>query len=345
MWARTIPATACVAILALFVSMGAVPAFAKQARGVAIQEAPGTPLDGRIVISPGAEVVPGQPGKRVVRKVLLQNRQKAEVTFDLVTAEVVGSSSEQIVDIRYERPRGGAAGWTKLAVAEVTVPPGATATIDVTIAVPKSAPPGSKALAVAATQRTTFDATGGGAGVTPVFRAVAIFIVDLPGDAAIDEDIATVDLRPKARFDGRLRTEGKPPTVAVAYRNEGARLLKPAGVVRVKNLFGGAVKEYAVGDVTVYPEGENRIEVELGKLPRIGLFSVDMQLTSEGRTRTYDLGRFLRAPAWLLVATIALLLAGIALAGWWLWNRRTRNSDEWDSGSDEDDDDLDDHPR
>lgn len=312
---------------------------ATSAAGFSIQKNPGSNLDGKIVLSPAAERVSTvstdgggaiAPGMRVTRQVLVQNRSTQTTQFDLDISQVVGSNAEVVVEIRHG-VRQGAAAWAQLERRYIELAPGEVATVNVTIDIPKAVKPGSKPFAVTATQRAATTQTTG-AGVTPIFRQVAIFIVELPGDAPTGgkitraEVVAASDTLRRARgADGRLIPfyPGKQAMRAVVeFENTGERLLTPEGRIEVRNVFGKVVHRYPVKRFTVYPEGEAGIQMDLRKLPSFGMFRASLELESEAGKQTRKLGSFVLAPWWVMgLLAAAVIYAGYQAVRWWLDRR------------------------
>lgn len=298
-----------------------------------------TNLDGKVLVSPAAERIttmqadggdPIAPGKQVIRPLLVQNRSEKTADFDLDVAQVVGSNAEDIVEVRHG-VRQGSAAWVTLERQTLTLKPGDTATVLVTIAIPKLVKPGSKAFAVTVTQRGAQVQTKG-AGVTPIFRQIAIYIVDLPGDAPIkgkivsarvtsDEDTLRAVRGEKPRTKGFFLGE-QHLSFSLTYKNSGDRLLTPEGSVQVKDLIGREVARYNIKRFTVYPEGENAIQFEMKKLPMFGILRAHVVLESDAGKQSHTLGWIIVAPKWALYVLAALLLVIAFKTVRWFMHRR-----------------------
>lgn len=367
-----ISAPVLAALIAATTSILVMLTAASPAHAFQIKPNPNTNLDGKIVLSPAAERIttddpeggkPIGPGMTVTRYVLLQNRAKKRTKFTLDISQVVGSNADDIVEVRHGI-RESAAGWVLLERNAVELNPGDMATIKLTIAIPKGVKPGSKAFAISATQASAPVETEG-AGVTPIFRQVAIFIVDLPGTAPIEGEFTRLYMRSstdtlrsvagkKAKVNRHLYVGKHELTLVMEYTNGGERLLTPQGEVEVRDLFDRVVARYPVPRFTVYPEGAAAQQIELRKLPKVGIFRVQVVLSSDAGQQKRKLPRFLLIPSWLLWGTIALVVLIVARVAWGVWQRRRYG--EWldedlddesleEDGEDDDldfDDDLDD---
>jgi hypothetical protein len=329
-----------VAVPLLLVPSGA-PAFQVKDQGTA-------GLDGKVVMSPAAERIEtiepdsGEqvaPGSVVKRAVIIHNRTKDTVEFDMDVAQVVGSDAELIVEVRHG-VREGAAAWVELEKTSFALKPGQQGTMIVTIRIPENVKPGSKPFAVTATQRTQQVQTQG-AGIAPQFKQVAIFIVELPGDAPVkggltnasitsaQKGIAAAQNGEQSPKNARLyigpgMTDNHRLTLSAEYENKGERLLKPTGRVIVKDIFGRTAGSYDIKEFTVYPGGEAAQTVELKGLPSLGIFSATVELQSEptGKQKT-TLPRFVMIPKWFLAAAGALLVYLLfKLVKWRLAKRR-----------------------
>ena len=330
-----------------------------------MQHNPNANLDGKIVLSPAAERItttepegsqPIGPGIKVIRYILLQNRSKAVLEFDLEVSEVVGSNAEDIVEVRHGS-HSGAAAWVQIERQQLKLKPGATATVQLTIAIPRAVKPGSKSFAVTATQRSAPVASKG-AGVTPVFRQVAIFIVDLPGPAPIKGRITQAAMtsssdtlrsagtrreRKRKFFLGKHRL-----TFTMAYENKGERLLVPEGSIEVRDMFNRVIKRYPVKRFTVYPAGEAAATIDMRQMPSFGAFRARLTLNSDAGKQERKLGWVILVPKWLLFALGAVAGYGLYLLVRLINERRRYGKwedyvgDGGEGGGDEDDDDDDD---
>lgn len=305
-------------------------------------------LDGKVLMSPAADRIetvqpdggePIGPGSTVRRSIVLHNRTTDTIAFDLDVAQVVGSTAELVVEVRHG-VREGAAAWVQLERPSLTLKPGQQGTVGVTIRIPRRIRPGSKPFAVTATQRPQ-QSQQQGAGIAPEFRQVAIFILELPGDAPVEGRFteATITSVQASREAGR---SGKPAPkdkrvyispgwtdthdlrLTTEFVNKGERLLNPSGRVEVRDLFGRVVQRYKLDEFTVYPGGESAGLVELDGLPSLGVFRVRVEIESQaGGRQSVTLPRFVFLPKWfLLAATLLLLYLAWTLATAWLRRRR-----------------------
>jgi hypothetical protein len=356
---RTLLTCATLALLAGAITSG-------QALAFRVESGSTTSLDGKILLSPAATRITtvddqggGQvgPGTTARRTVIIQNRSANTVDFDLDVAEVVGSTAEEVVEVR-AGSRGGAAAWVTLERQSVRLKSGQTGFIDLKVAVPKAVKPGSKPFAVTVTQRSApTDQPAGGAGVQPIFRQVAIFIVELPGARPKGGRISRAELvavsdrnREEDRFlpiyPGKQRMRA-----VIEYRNDGEVLLSPKGHLVVRNIWGSVVRRYKIEGLTAYPQGSNAKDIDLTKLPSFGFFRAKVELDGEMGPQKKEMGTFIILPWWMLIG-IALLLAFAIyqLVRWWLERRRLikelmeeeEDAGEWDDDDGALDDDL--HP-
>ncbi len=338
---RTLSIASVLVPCALLLGAPTAPAFQVKDQGTA-------GLDGKVVMSPAAErietVDPGGgdqigPGDTIIRPVIIHNRTEDTVDFDMDVAQVVGSSAELVVEVRHG-VREGAAAWVELEKSSFSLKPGQQGTMLVTIRIPKTIKPGSKPFAVTATQRTTQVQTEG-AGIAPQFKQVAIFILEIPGDAPVEGTLTKATITSAQKSIDSARKGKQPPTnsrlyvspnwtdshrltLSAEYENTGERLLKPKGEIVVKDIFGRVAQKYAIEEFTVYPEGEAAKTVELKDLPSLGLFTATVELESEqtGKQNT-TLPRFILMPKWFLFAAIAFVLYWLfRLAKWQVGRRR-----------------------
>lgn len=331
------------ALVALAAGPSSSPAFQVEDRGTA-------GLDGKVVMSPAAERIEtvdpdgGQqigPGDTIVRPVIIHNRTKETVEFDMDVAQVVGSTADLVVEVRHG-VREGAAAWVTLEKSSFKLKPGQQGTMLVTVKIPKSVKPGSKPFAVTATQRTKQVQTQG-AGIAPQFKQVAIFILELPGDAPVKGTLTKASITSAQKGIAAARKGDKPPvnaryyvsphmtdkhklTLSTEYKNTGERLLKPHGRVIVKDIFGREAGTYDIPEFAVYPEGEAAQTIELKGLPSLGIFQAKVELESEPTGKqTTTLPRFALIPKWFLLAAGAFLIYWLYRLVRWQLRRRA----EW----------------
>jgi hypothetical protein len=331
-----------------------------------VKENPNASLDGKTVLSPAAERISTLkpdggdligPGSTVKRTLLLQNRTDKPVEFDLAVSQVVGADAEDIVEVRHNVHEGAAA-WVTLERNSVKLKSGATAGIQVTIAIPKAVKPGSKPFAVSATQRSAPTQTKG-AGVTPIFRQIAIYVIDLPGDAPVNGNFTKGNLI--SSNDSQRSAEGKGDrwlplytstgkdkdklSAVVEYKNTGERLLNPTVRIEVSDIFGRSVKKYTSDQkFTVYPEGSNAATINLTKLPTWGVLRVKATVESDAGKDTKTIGTAIMLPWWVKwVALAGMLYLGYKVARWWIERRNLLYGDDIDYGEEDDLAHLDDH--
>ena len=327
-------------VLAALVGAPPAPAFQVKDQGTA-------GLDGKVVMSPAAERIETVdvgggdqigPGDTIIRPVIIHNRTKETVDFDMDVAQVVGSNAELVVEVRHG-VREGAAAWVELEKSSFSLKPGQQGTMLVTIRIPKDIKPGSKPFAVTATQRSQQVQTEG-AGIAPQFKQVAIFILELPGDAPVEGKLTNASITSAQKSLDSARSGKQPPknsrfyvspkwtdthrlTLSAEYENTGERLLKPKGEVVVTDIFGRVAQKYPIEEFTVYPGGEAAQTVELKDLPSLGIFTASVELESEqtGKQST-TLPRFALIPKWFLLAVAAFLVYwGYRLLRWQLARR------------------------
>lgn len=340
-------------ILAIAAAFGlaacaALTSFAPAAAAFTVEDRGTAGLDGKVVMSPAAErietVLPGEgeqisPGSVVRRSIIIHNRTKAPIDFDLDVAQVVGSTAELIVEVRHG-VREGAAGWVQLEKTSFRLNSGQQGTVGVTVRIPQGIKPGSKPFAVTATQRGGPVQTQG-AGIAPQFKQIGIFILELPGDAPVGGELTKATITSAQKNVAAAQDGTKPPqsarlyvspkwtdthrlTLSTEFENDGERLLTPSGRVVVRDVFGRVAGRYDVKEFTVYPGGESAGTVELKGLPSLGLFRARVELESEaGGEHVTELDRFLMVPKWFLLAAGLFLLYGLyRLLRWQLRRRR-----------------------
>lgn len=305
-------------------------------------------LDGKVVVSPAAEVVNSKlpdgaggaigPGVTATRNLIVLNRTDKKLTMTLDVAQVVGSTADLIVEVRHG-VREGAAAWVKLETPTLTLKPGQQAVVKVTITLPKNVKPGSKSFAVTVTQQSGAADAQGGAGIAPQFKQDAIYIVDLPGDAPIKGKLVRAVVTSAFQQLQAQRDGKKPPTnsrwylgsflhskhrltLSTLYKNTGDRLLEPSGRVVVRDVFGRVAARYTIPKFRVYPEGEAAGQVEMKKLPSLGIFQAKVTLESAAGKQVTTMPRFAILPWWFVIAITVLVGWGLLTVVMLLLRRR-----------------------
>jgi hypothetical protein len=238
-------------------------AFTASAPAVTIEHEDVEP-NGQVVMSPAAERIETTeadggpaiaPGDTVHRSIILRNQTTDTTTSTLSVAGVTGSSNPAlVVDIDHETPTG-AANWATVEVPRIVLRPGDVGTVDVEIKIPKDAAPGSHPFGIAA-QHDLKSAE--------VYRQVAIFIVEVPGD--VKRAVRFGDLRTTAYEDDDHQPTSHPAPVVVVdhsdqlkleleVQNEGGRLEKLQGALELRRLFGGDVERASDTTFSAYPGG------------------------------------------------------------------------------------------
>jgi hypothetical protein len=246
-----------------------------------IQEGCDVELDGLVVMTPAADEFDVMPGITATRVIRIQNRTRDTITVDLDTADVVGSDADRVVDIRYGERRDSAR-WASLDRRTISIRPRQVVRVRVRVAVPADAAPGSHTFGVSSTIRPA----PGAPADDPVFKQVAIFIAEVPGDVRMG--IAAGPLRVTDGHDHTV--ESRAPIlsgragdarIGMEVENTGERITKVHGTVTVQGFFDDP-RELGIPTFTTYPGGsgvavpalDDRIELRPGiHLVRIALES------------------------------------------------------------------------
>lgn len=311
-------------MVALLVGTGS---WAAPARAFTISRSKPARLDGRVFVDPSAVRIQTNtptskrsigPGSTFRYPLTVANRTRSTVSFDLELRRVVGSSN--VADVREDR--GGAAGWASVDQPYFSLRSGETAHVLVTGQVPTNAPPGSHSFAVAVTQRPT-GTPAGASGVTPIVRQLAVYIVEVPGDAIVSGELVRARIvsgseRPPAdQFSHDLLFLGQRALdVEVGYRNTGQRLLVVSGRLTLRSLLGNQAGSFPIDSFVTYPDGSGYSSARLSGLPKLALLHGTITVTSEAGRKQHATGWFLVGPRLLplMIIQAVLLLLVVVLA-------------------------------
>jgi hypothetical protein len=212
-----------------------------------------------------------EPGEQAVERVALTNGGDTAVTFDLVAADGyltdAGSFDLRARDVE---PTGGGA-WIELDDA-VTVPPGETAVVPFTVAVPERATPGDHPAGVAASV-TSSD------GVVTVDHRVGVRVdVHVPGEVVAAVDVTDVVATHHSSWNP---FEPGEVTVDAVVTGAGNVVVDVAEHVEVTGPFGlgGPVEARSSDDVELIPGSSVRTTLPVADVWPLGRVTVELTVT------------------------------------------------------------------
>lgn len=261
------------------------------------------PAADAITVGPAKLEYRADPGMKLEGKMFIMNDSAQPQTFY--------PSFEKFTEVEGEKKFVAGeptelANWFKMP-RQITLGPGEQKDIPFVIEVPENAPPGGHFAVV-----WWGNAPAGGGQVSIVTRAGVLVYLRVSGDVRENGEVVSF-----TSLAGRVAA--RLPDFGVRFRNGGNTYLKPAGEVRVKNMFGGITAVFKVNDVgrIILPGGEEnlRLSPRFDRRPfALGLYRAELDLSWGEKPETF-LGRyyFLVLP-WLhlllgLIVILALYLA------------------------------------
>ncbi|SDK61441.1 WxL protein peptidoglycan domain-containing protein [Streptomyces indicus] len=260
------------------------------------------------------------PGTTLTDKVTVTNKAEEPLTFKLYAADAYNTARDGGFAVRSpgEKQRGVGA-WAKPAKSRVTVPPGGSVDIPITVHVPESAEPGDHPGALVALDEKIDPAEG--AVEVGVQRAVGARIYlrvggpTVPGLAV--ENVKMEHDKPLVPGFGKSTA-----TITYTLHNRGNVTLSPKVELSAKGLFGRKLLDR---DLTkVPPELLPRQKVELTErwdgAPQLDWGDVELTARSQDVETTGSTSFF--ALPWL----VAALLCGVLLGGGGMWFAKRRKA-------------------
>lgn len=229
-------------------------------------------------ISPTSAELVVNPGEQVKKSVRITNQTNQTITYKVspVDFRVVGTEGAVSVE-QTDDPKSSA--WFSLSPTQFTLAAGANRKVDYVINVPPNAEPGGHFVSILFEPQTDSDISGPGAAV--IQRVGSLVLMRVSGN--ITEKARIQRLVPKSyvgTWTEATGTDGKtkiliptdeqlnqeqpkryfskgPVGFDLFVKNEGNVHVKPAGTLKIKDLFGREVK-VALDPRNVFPGGERR---------------------------------------------------------------------------------------
>lgn len=204
--------------------------------------------------------------------------------------------------------------WITTGTGELSLLPGASVKVPITIEVPEGTAPGDHSGAVVALN--TAVQPGGGDGLNiGIQRAVATRVY-LRVQGAMTPGLEVQDVR--------LDTSGEVPTVRYVLANTGNTRLDPTSLVSLTGVFGRSLQALPPADVgTLLPGETSEYAQELDGLPLLDYVTAKVAVTTPEVTASGQTSVLL-IPWRLIVAVIVILLA---IIGYLYYRRRRRKQD------------------
>jgi hypothetical protein len=236
---RSLPLTGIAAALVL---LSAAPAAHARAAGPTFSLQPATGSNSYVVAN-------ARPGRRIARTLRVVNSGTAPGTVRLYAVDATTSATSGAVYRSERDARTGVGAWTKISRSRLRLPAGGSATIRVTVDVPRGVRPGQHLGAVVAEN----------AGLRrgrSVKRGKGSLRVDVK---LLTIDAVQVNL-PGRRFSHLSLTAARPggsrgrQSVLVGIRNDGTEMVKPHGSLELRDDSGRLLMRSSLGLDTLVPD-------------------------------------------------------------------------------------------
>lgn len=265
---------ALLAVAALAVTTAAPPLFAagQAGAGQAGQQLDAPPAEPApsLTISPGVIMVQAQPGQGTTQEISISNLTPVEFKFDLEAMDVAVRDGKRVFVPAGEMP-GSIARTAVFSPPSVVVPPGTSATVQVTVTIPEN--PAMRAIVAVFRSSTKVQAPNGFA-MTASLGALMTFTLS-----------KTLQIEGSAlHFDGL--SQGNNLTVWESVTNTGNEPVIPNGVVAILNSTGKLVGKVPVEAMRLLPGERLEFKAEYPSTLQSGKYRALMTLEHDGTVLT-----------------------------------------------------------
>lgn len=248
----------------------AAPLFAAGQAGAGQIGAPPEAAAPSLTISPGVIMVEAQPGQGTTQEVSISNLTPVEFTFNLEAMDVAVRDGKRVFVPAGEMP-GSIARTAVFSPSSVTVPPGGSATVQVTVTIPEN--PAMRAIVAIFRSSTKVRASNGFA-MTASLGALMTFNLS-----------KTVQIEGSAlHFDGT--SQGNNLVVSQSVTNTGNEPVVCKGVVAILNSTGKLVGKAPVEAMRLLPGERLDFKAEYPSALQSGKYRALMTLEHDGAVLT-----------------------------------------------------------
>ena len=223
-----------------------------------------------LTISPGVIMVEAQPGQGTTQNVSISNLTPVEFRFDLEAMDVAVRDGKRVFVPAGEMP-GSIARTAVFSPSSVTVPPGGSATVQVTVTIPEN--PTMRAIVAVFRSNTKVQSRNGFA-MTASLGALMTFTLS-----------KTLQIESSAlHFDGA--SPGNNLVVSEWVTNTGNEPVIPKGVVAILNSTGKLVGKAPVESMRLLPGERLQFKAEYPSTLQSGKYRALMTLEHDGTVLT-----------------------------------------------------------
>lgn len=248
----------------------AAPLFAAGQAGASELGAPPEAAAPSLTISPGVIMVEAQPGQGTTQEVSISNLTPVEFTFNLEAMDVAVRDGKRVFVPAGEMP-GSIARTAVFSPSSVIVPPGGSATVQVTVTIPEN--PATRAIVAVFRSNTKVRGSNGFA-MTASLGALMTFNLS-----------KTVRIEGSAlHFDGT--SQGNNLVVSQSVTNTGNEPVISKGVVAILNSTGKLVGKVPVEAMRLLPGERLDFKAEYPSALQSGKYRALMTLEHDGAVLT-----------------------------------------------------------
>lgn len=287
-------------------------------------------------ISPARDEMSIDPGKTIIRTILIRNVTSKESTARAVIDDFGPADDESGTPqlLIGEKAIDNYQYSIKPFVAQIpdlTLGPGEEKEVEAVFTVPESTAPGSYFGVVRFVTLNEIGEFTGQAGVGLNASVGTIFLVDVPGETYDLVSLEQSGVTKDGKF-GRLFSSA-PDTYVVRLKNEGNTFQAPFGTVKVKDWRGNVVQEFEFNGTdprgNVLPSSIRRFDSELKDIGSVGRYKIESSISYGGGGNIINASVTFWVLPWKqiglgLILLIALVVGGIK--GIKSYNRRIISS-------------------
>lgn len=201
---------------------------------------------GLSAIPPRIEIT-GEPGQLVTKEIKVRNESSAQKTIttnsrDFIVVDDKGTPL-QLDDENSKDNRWAASNWIQVSPSKLTLKPGETRSLVLTLIVPEDALPGGRYAMILHTPNNelTIDQTG----ASVQTNVGTLVYITVPGDIKQD---ATV-----TKFTAPFFSEYGPVNFKATIANFSDIHITPIGTITIKNWFGGQTSKLSLSETNIFP--------------------------------------------------------------------------------------------
>lgn len=236
-------------------------------------------------VSPPTTSLDATPGSKLTQKIGLDNisDDARQITVVITNFGAAGEEGQaQLEDNSDPNSPYSLSQWIAVSPSKTTIPAHGHQDFNVTINVPKNAPPGGHFGAIVFSPENV--GGNGGASLSVVSRVSSLILLRVPGDATEKASLAGVNIckLPKGKVTCDKSTgffQSGPITMTARLSNEGNVQVQPQGTITIYNMFGSKVATLKIDQRNLLPDSIRRFDTTWKSKTLFGMYKAKFDLT------------------------------------------------------------------